>query len=131
MNGLLILLITGSVLNVIWVIAVVQSGSSLKKGKIPDWLDSSSALRVLTPVYYLLLIGTLGLFAVAPLLGGRAAGTICTLPVLLNTCLITFSRPYSEVRTTAEGRALCVVIFSALTITFLPVALIATYYAVE
>lgn len=123
--------IIGASLNVLWVIAVNLSLLSLKKGKLPAWLQNARASRALTPVYYMLLTGTLGLFAIIPLLAGIGQATICAAPVLLNTCLITFSRPYSEVRMTAEGRALCVVIFSALSIVLIPVALLIAYYVLE
>ena len=124
--------IIGASLNVLWVIAVNLSLQGLKKGKLLVWLHNPRALRALTPVYYMLLIGTLGVLLTVPwLFVGKPEGMICTTPVLLNTCLITFSRPYSEVRTTAEGRALCVIIYSALSIALIPVALLIAHYFLE
>lgn len=125
-------LVIAVLLSLAWGIAVSLSGLIMIQGKAPTWLQNPHALRALTPVYYVLLIGTLGLLVTVPwLFVGKPEGMICTIPVLFSLCLITFSRQYGEVRTTAEGRALCVVVFSALTIIFLPIALVITYYILE
>ena len=118
-----IALIIGGVLNLAWGTSVSLSNLSISKGKMPTWVQNLSTVGVLTPVYYTLFIGTLGFLVAVPLSAGSIVGAIWTTPVLISNCLITFSRRYSEVRTTAEGRALCVVIFSALSIALIPVAM--------
>lgn len=122
-------LITGALLNVAWGTAVSLSDLVMKKGKAPTWLPNLSTRRIVTPAFYISSIVTIGLFAAVPLSAGSITGTIYAALVLFITCLLTFSRPYREVRTTAEGRALYVVIFSALIIVFLPVALLIAYFA--
>ncbi len=121
-------LIVGAVLNITWSNAVVLSDLIMKKGKTPTWLQRPRTLKAMTPVYYISFIGTLGLFAAVPLLAGSVTGTIFVVLALFIVCWITVSHQYSAVRTTAEGRALCVVVFSTLSIALIPMALLIAYY---
>ncbi len=122
-------LVIGALLNITWCNAVLLSDFAMKKGETPTWLPNLSTQGIVTPAFYMSFIVTIGLAVAVPLSAGSIAGTILMAYVLFITSWFTFSRLYSGVRTTAEGRALCVIIFSVLTIVFLPAALIIAYFA--
>lgn len=123
------LLFISSTLAVIWVVAVVAASSLQQKGRTSDGLRNSQTLRILNPVFYLLLAGTVGFYLLLPVLFGGVAAVAWSLPMITIIYLITYKSEFGKVSVTEMGKALCVTTFTLLTIFILPLSYLFFYWA--
>jgi len=123
MNAGLHLRISGLLL-VIWVSSVVMTYSIQQRNAVPRWIENIQLVRLLSPAYYIVSIGTPAYFLVVPIMTRSPVVIVLTLAQIVVFYTITFGHRYATVWMTANGRALSVALFGILAVIILPIAIL-------
>jgi len=123
MNASLHLLLSG-LLIVIWGASVTVAYLIQQRNAAPGWIENTQLVRLLSPAYYIVSIGTTAYFLVVPIMTRSLLVILLTLVPIAGLYIITFGPRYATVRMTADGRALAVALFGILVAIILPVGIL-------